>query len=65
MDFSPRGCAITLRFGLSCLFGDLYGAYDNEGEEGDVPLRRFLSVLCSTHYKSIDLMDEMCICLGG
>jgi len=81
LDFSPRGRAATLRFGLSCLFGDLYGAYDDDGEEGDGSLRRFLSVLCSTlrefipslsstppsrgDRESIDLLDETCICLGG
>ena len=71
-DFSYRGKAAALRYGLACLLSDLYGeddavaAYVNALTETLGHLRIASGVRGSPHGReSIDLLDECSICLAG
>lgn len=72
-DFSYRGKAAALRFGLACLLSDLYGgeedavaAYVNALSETLAHLRIASGGRGSTHGReSIDLLDECSMCLAG
>jgi len=73
LDFNFNGKAATLRFGLNCFLGDLYG-----GE--DIAVQVYIEALCETLRQfgsakggkivlqsrtSVDLLDECAICLSG
>lgn len=72
-DFSENGKAAALRFGLNCLFNDLYDADQSA-------IQMYIRALCDTFLQfgtsslgrtsiqgreSVDLLDECAICLSG